>query len=145
MNLRQQQACLSLNGQWECAYHDGPGAAAPMTAAEARDAGLPVIAAATPGCMELDLVGAGLLPDPFQGMNMALLPALEDRRLWYYREFDAEDSPGHDAFLLFEGIDCHARVFLNGDLVACPDNMLIEHRIDVTGRLRGRNTLCVHI
>ena len=145
MNLRQQQTCLSLDGPWECAFHDGPGATEPMTAAEAREAGLPVITATTPGCMELDLVEAGILPEPFHGMNMALLPALEDRHLWYYREFNADDAPGHDAFLVFEGIDCHARVFLNGHLIACPDNMLIEHRIDVTGQLRGHNTLCVHI
>ena len=53
------------------------------------------------------------------------------------RSFEGSDKPGHRSLLVFEGVDCCADYFLNGERIGTSDNMLVEHVFDVTGRLLG--------
>ncbi len=56
----------------------------------------PPYPAQVPGNVELDLVRAGELPEPFYAENMRLLRPLEMHEWWYSRLFTApESSRGH--------------------------------------------------
>ena len=99
-----------------------------------RAAGLPAVEARVPGNVELDLVRAGELPDPFFGDNVERLRALEAHEWWYEREFPTPDASGDPALsLVFEGLDCFATVWLNDRPVGESANAMIAQRFDVTG------------
>ncbi len=109
------------------------------------EAGLPCIPASVPGNVELDLVRAGHMDDPYVGMNIAALRDWEFATWYYHCTFDTSVGGSHDRWLVFEGIDCIASIFLNGKLVGCTDNMLIPHPFPVEPLLRTRNELVVRI
>jgi beta-mannosidase len=139
---------VSLDGTWELTY--GPQRpTGPRIPDQLPDAGWPTIEAIVPGNVELDLMRVGALPELSYGNNIYLLRELEGYQWWYRRSFV---TPGCDdcerAELVFEGLDCIAAVFLNGQLIGEPRNMLIPHRFDVTDLLRdegGQNELVVRI
>lgn len=138
-------SAVDLNGSWCFAFSDERRETHLRSGVDVEGAGLTVRAGEVPGNLELDLQRAGLIDDPFVGMNVVGLRKFESCHVWYWRRFDAKDRPGHDALLVFEGIDCLADVFLNGERVGSSDNMLVEHIFDVTGKLVGDNELLVHI
>ena len=145
MDFRKNQAGLDLSGEWQFAYTEGAPDGDCCTAADIARAGLKLLPCHVPGNFELDLHANGIVGDPFVGMNIAELIWCEKCHVWYTRRFEAADRNGCDAELLFEGLDCFGDVYLNGELIGQTDNMLIEHRFDVTGKLRGENELVVHI
>ncbi len=101
--------------------------------------GLPVepIGAIVPGNVELDLERAGILPDPFFGANIRELRPLETCEWWYSRSFDVPDEMDVACWdLVFEGLDTVATVWVNGEEVGRSENMLIEHRFDVSAALK---------
>ncbi|MCC7409698.1 MAG: hypothetical protein IT442_16655 [Phycisphaeraceae bacterium] len=141
----------SLNGSWHL-FH-GPqlpraGAEAPGTPGELVAAKWPAIPATVPGNVEIDLMAAGELPEISKGNNILLLRELETHRWWYRRTFASPGiEVGQRVELVFEGLDCLGVIFLNGVEVGRTQNMLIEHRLDVTEHLRtgGENELFVRI
>lgn len=138
---------ISLDGTWQLSYGpQRPGG--PQTPAQLARAGWPTIDATVPGNVELDLMRAGVLPELSYGNNIYLLREYEGYQWWYQRTFATPQiAPGERVELVFEGLDCVAAVFLNGQLVGQPRNMLIAHRFDVTGLLwaDGDNTVAVRI
>ena len=105
--------------------------------------------AAVPGEVHLDLWRAGVIADPYVGAN-ALAARWVEECLWAYRrEFDApaETLDGRvRSWLVFEGLDLVATIFLNGQQIGRHDNSFYPCRIDVGGKLRpGRNVLSVHL
>ena len=131
--------------EWRLRY--GPqGANAPATPAELEASRLPVIRAEVPGNVELDLLAAGLIPDPEVGSNIYALRDFETCHWWYEGRFRRPEIPaGSRVELCLDGIDCIADLFLNGQKIAHTDNMLIEHRLDITEGLAEENLLQVHI
>lgn len=111
---------------------------------ELKEAGISRIDGSVPGNFELDMMREGLLPDLFFGENPLLDQKLEDRHLWYTREFDYTPD-GSQPVLLFEGIDTYGEIYLNGELIGKCDNMLIEHEFPATSIKEGKNELTVHI
>ena len=102
------------------------------------------IEGSVPGNFELDMQRAGLLPDLFYGTNPLLAQKQENKHLWYARTFEYEGAEG-EPYLLFEGLDTYADIYLNGELMGSCDNMLIAHEL-YAGALRiGTNELVVHI
>ena len=137
---------LLLDGAWSLSYSHAAPAAALRQGSDIIAAGLPVYAARVPGNFELDLSANGVLPaDLFLGMNIAEVRRFEDAHVWYWRTFRLESVPEMDAELVFEGLDCFADIYLNGELVGAGDNMLIPQVIRVTGKLQGENELLVHL
>lgn len=139
---------ISLNGQWTLYFYDAVNGqtATPATLAESGFASIP---AQVPGNVELDLIRAGLLPgDIFRGMNICETEKYETYEWWYCTEFDTPAvKTGEQVQLQFDGVDCVADYYLNGELVYQSKNMFISHAFEVTDRLipEGRNTLQVHI
>ena len=115
------------------------------TAEEVLHSRFGVIPAEVPGCMELDMMRAGLLPDLYIGGNILLAQQLENRHLWYAAEFDCEPREDCDAFLTLEGIDTAAEIFLDGEPVGFSENMFVPfvHRLNDTQKTR--HSLVVHI
>lgn len=143
MDFHRNAQAIDLNGGWSFAY-DGEDRGIDSGAALAAS-GLAIYPCTVPGNFELDLQANGIIGDPFYGMNIAGLTKYERSHIWYLRSFEAADLPGCEAELFFEGLDCLADVYLNGALIGSCDNMLIEEVISVTGLLKGRNEMIVHI
>lgn len=119
----------------------------PHTAEALRAGGYPEIPASVPGNFELDLVAAGLAPDPYFAQNPLAFRQYENRHLWYAVSFSADpmDRQAGELFLRFAGIDTVADIWLNGALLGHTENMLIPHEFPVGGKLKAENELLVHI
>ncbi len=96
-----------------------------------------------PGTVHTDLHRAGLIPDPFFDRNEQQLQWIA-RNEWRYEcrfnlpeDFKTEDP----VFLIFEGLDTLASVFLNGQPIIRAKNMFRRYRIPVTQWLRETDNL----
>ncbi len=130
---------LGLDGKWQLRFGQ-QNKSAPCTPEDLNESDWPVIDAEVPGNVELDLIRAGYLPEDLdRGNNIYELRKYETCRWWYFRRFS---SPGFDAgqrvFLVFEGLDCLAKIWINGHEIGSTENMLIAHRFDVTDVLHRR-------
>ena len=103
------------------------------------------INAEVPGNFELDLFRAGLLKDPYVGLNVLKLQELENFHIWYQKSFLYDEVISGEEYLVCEGIDTLAEIYLNGKLVAKTDNMLIPYELPLDNLVRGENDLIVHI
>src|SRR5438067_501233 len=107
-----------------------------------------VVPAAVPGCVHLDLLEAGLIPDPYLDRNEEQLGWIGRTDWRYEAEFVAEPDAGGagDAVvdLVALGLDTVAEVQVNGQVVATTKNMHRSYRIPVAHLLRqGPNKLAV--
>jgi len=139
---------VSLDGEWSLKYWRQGAAedAVREIAAVPRDA--KTVKATVPGNCELDLVNAGLMPQPEVGMNVREFRKCEGYGWFYAKEFDLPPGFGEGSRvrLVFDGIDTFADVFLNGVKVGEAENMLIPHSFDVTKALKaGKNLVQVLI
>jgi beta-mannosidase len=121
---------LSLNGAWTLA----------------RTGVAQAIPANVPGCVHLDLLAEGLIPDPyFRDNELQVLWVGETD--WTYRRTFAVDAAflAHErVWLRCEGLDTIATLTLNGALVGCADNMFRTWEYDVRELLRaGENELVI--
>jgi beta-mannosidase len=102
--------------------------------------------ARVPGCVHLDLVANGLIPDPFFGENEKRVQWVENED-WIYRTTFRSTSQLLDFShinLVFEGLDTYASVYLNDSLVLTADNMFRKWTVDVKKLLHsGHNELKV--
>ncbi len=144
-NLRAA-ARIVLDGEWRLAYwREGE---RPITNPGDLDAAVvDTIAARVPGNVELDLQAAGILPEPFYADNIRKLRPYEFYEWWYTRDFDLPHGlPAQRWQLVFAGLDTIATIWVNGIEVGKTANMLVEHRVDVSGVLRpGANRIHVRI
>ena len=126
---------ISLNGIWALTGRKEGTNDAPLS-----------LTATVPGCVQLDLAEAGYLPkDLFMGENVKATEAYEEHEWWYERRFTAPDAR-KNVYLVFEGVDCIAEYYLNGQRIGESDNMLIPHEFEVGQYLAdGENVLTVHL
>ncbi len=86
-----------------------------------------------PGTVHTALMSAGALPDPFYRNNESSVQWVEDLDWEYSREFELSDeqitSPA--IFLVFEGIDTVADVFLNNRKILHTQNMFVSHSVRI--------------
>ena len=127
---------LSLDGEWTLEAFPQPldGAVRSVPVGVATQ----TFAATVPGCCEMELVKAGLLPDPMFSTNAFAFMAYEGHQWLYSKTFRApRREEGERQIIVFDGIDTLADVFLNGVKIGEAANMLIPHEFDVTGRIRS--------
>lgn len=126
----------SLNGIWSLTY--GALESYPEKTPSTRPpAEWPTIPATVPGNVELDLATAGKIEPLEKGDRVLQALELENHQWWYKRTFRAgHGEPGEKPELVFEGLDCIATVWLNGQEVGKAANMLVEQRFDVSATLR---------
>ncbi|MFD8569039.1 glycoside hydrolase family 2 protein [Streptomyces sp. NPDC059639] len=90
--------------------------------------------AEVPGCVHGDLLAAGLIPDPFIGLNEREIDWVS-RRSWTYTRDLRPQEDGHERTdLVFDGLDTVARIELDGAELGRTRNMHRGYRFDVTDR-----------
>ncbi|MBV9851085.1 MAG: hypothetical protein JO250_15550, partial [Armatimonadetes bacterium] len=105
---------------------------------------LPWLPAQVPGHVHLDLVRAGVIPDPFARLHERDVAWVSESDWEYETTFTVPDPPPAHAYLLFHGLDTVAEVSLNGELLGKTDNMYVPQEFPVGGKLRaGENHLSV--
>jgi len=100
--------------------------------------------ASVPGCVQLDLLRLGQVPDPFYGLNEIHMHRLEEKEWVYRKEFELKerDLARSQVDLVFEGIDTYADVYLNDWYVGRAENMFIPYRYDISDIVTpGKNVL----
>ena len=127
---------LNLNGPWQMLDFD-PGAG------EAADAANPNIAdgewlpAMVPGDVHTSLLALGKIPDPFYDYNVEQLHWVEKREWWFRKTFTAVSPPSFEHtrhFLIFDGLDLFATIYLNGEKLGEHANMFHPAEFDVTNK-----------
>ena len=126
---------ISLNGKWNLRGRR-----------QGTSDSLLELSAKVPGCVQLDLSDAGILPkDLFFGENIRETEKYEDYEWWYEKSFTAPLEK-KNVYLVFKGVDCIAEYYLNGKKFGESDNMFIAHEFRIDDYLiDGENILTVHI
>lgn len=121
----------SLNGQWSLQC-------------EAKNIH---VSAQVPGDIHADLFRAGIIEDPYFGLNHRALHWVLGENFVYETRFCAEEEElsAESAFLRFYGIDTYASVELNGVTLGETENMFLRYEFDVTRLLRRENVLRVRM
>ena len=99
--------------------------------------------AKVPGLVQTDLLENGKIKDPYYADNYLSIQWV-DKVDWEYRTtFDApQAAAAGNARLVFEGLDCFAKVWLNGTQIIEADNMFRTWKADVHRLLKPTgNTL----
>jgi beta-mannosidase len=139
------QHVTDLNGKWTLHFWKQP-AEAVRTPDDMQHVTFQTIPAEVPGNVELDLLAAGLIPDPMTGNRIWEIRPYEGYQWCYTRRFP---TPVHrndqKVMLQFGGIDCLADIWLNGVKVGSTENMFIEHAFDVTGLLKTETDNELHV
>ena len=135
------KTCLPLNASWKLMHAEpnlGPTLACSALPLEER-----WVSAQVPGDVHLDYLRAGLIADPFFGINHDKLRWMEEMDWWYRTEITPPTpGEGQRLHLLFEGLDVFATIFLNGKEVGRHANMFTPLRLDVTDHVQpGTNRL----
>ena len=123
---------LDLGGQWQVR--------------QTERAGADWLDAAVPGCIHLDLMRAGQIADPFYGDNDAAAKWIDEAAWTYRRTFDcpAALAGKKRVELVCDGLNTFATVLLNDEELGRADNMFVQWRWDVTGKVRaGENELVI--
>src|SRR5688572_9115736 len=120
-----------LGGAWNLRVdpHGDSAASLPGQARALSDVTVPAI---VPGCVHVDLMGAGRLADPFLDDNETAV-AWVGRTDWVYSRDVAWNGPEHERVdLVFEGLDTVAGIELGGVTLGTTRNMHRTYRYDVT-------------
>ncbi len=137
-----------LTGEWTLWYQQNSlyrrEKAHPKTVKELRSE-KECIPALVPGNFEMDLQRAGVIEDPFFGQNVLKMQKLESMHMFYGRTFEYSRKPGTAPFLVFEGLDTVAEIYLNGEKIGECENMLITQRFELDAVREGENDLLIHI
>lgn len=106
------------------------------------------IPARVPGGVHADLFRAGLIADPYFGMNSLSCEWVENRWWMYRTDFPGvmgeQDLTAQRVVLVCKGLDYDADVFFNDERVAeHRGGMFIPLRVELTGKIREQNRLVV--
>ena len=138
---------IDLNGTWKLRWDDGQrGDRLPRLLRPDADLSR-AWDAVVPGAVHLDLCKAGVLSEPTLGLNVLAARWVEET-LWHYRRTFKVPKLAADerAWLVLEGLDLAASIYLNGHAVAQHENAFYPCQVDVTEHLvAGENILIVAI
>lgn len=144
MDFRRTSMAIDLNGAWNFAWSMEDITEYWSSSEDLIQSGLPIYTGQVPGNFELDLQRNGIIEEPFFGMNIATLFDYERANVWYYRRFSKPEDESQDAWLVMEGVDCCADVYLNGNLLFQADNMMIPFDRCVQLDLEDENEIFIH-
>ena len=96
--------------------------------------GLP---ATVPGCVHTDLLNNGVIDDPYWRDNNKAYQWIEKENWNYCCSFEAE--PSEHVYLVFEGLDTYADIYLNGEHIAVAEDMFLPLRTNVSGKLKEKD------
>ncbi len=98
------------------------------------------IPAEVPGTVHTDLLNAGLIKDPHYADNELSLEWIAESEWIYEKYFDFPEnmSVQKPVYLIFEGLDTIADVYLNDKLILNARNMFKSHRIEIGKILKAQ-------
>ena len=132
---------ISLNGKWNLEFWEQTGDPV-MDPADIASLKTTRLSATVPGNVELDLLAAGMIENPEIGNNIYKLRPYEFCQWMYSRHFTAPAiTDGQRLILDFEGIDCIADIWLNGEKIGSAEDAMIAHKFDVTGKAKAGDNL----
>jgi beta-mannosidase len=136
---------ISLNGDWHLRWYDGQRGDSLARINSSTPEMHRALRGRVPGAVHLDLMRAGLLDDPNNGLNVLKARWVEENFWHYRRTFDAPPLAADErAYLVFETLDLVAAIYLNGQEVGRHANAFYPCRLDVSAAMRtGENTLVV--
>ncbi len=117
--------------------------------AENQDSPIPEItsdkwqSATIPGTVHTDLLDSELIPDPFYAKNEIDVQWIGERD-WEYKthfDFPADFEKEKTTYLIFNGLDTIADIYLNDELIGRTENMFINYRFTVTKRLKAKSNV----
>lgn len=114
---------MELSSEWTLKWSGGEGAPGSVKGIE--------FPATVPGGVHVDLLAAGVIPDPFLDQNEALVAWVAEQDWTYTCRFDATPG-GARTDLAFDGLDTLADLTLNGVRVGSTANMHRRYRFDVS-------------
>jgi len=129
MKFRRKIPVTDLGGEWQFAYTTQQGPKQTIkTQADLSASGLNEYPCQVPGNFELDLQANGIIDEPFYGMNLTQLRQYETAQAYYVTKFTIEDHPGMEPWLVAEGLDYEAAIYINGKMLTPKaENSLIIH------------------
>lgn len=90
--------------------------------------------------VHLDLLKNEKISDPFKDLNELSTRWVADETWTYRTSLNADiGKPGSRVFLVFEGLDTFASVYLNGQCILQSENMFVEHRVDISDNINSKN------
>lgn len=104
------------------------------------------VSARVPGDITYDLFNAGLIENPYYGLNHKNLHWIINEDFEYSTEFDVGDDilSSGEIILDFESVDTFADVYLNGKHIGSTDNMFKKYSFSVKNEiLKNGNKLVV--
>lgn len=104
--------------------------------------------AQVPGDITMDLRNAGLIEEPYYGMNHLELEWIPARDFTYETTITADDAllAEESVKLVFEGIDLFSEIYLNDNLLGKTENMFLAYNYEILPFLKkGNNTLRVEM
>jgi beta-mannosidase len=141
----QSQNRISLDGSWTLTYWEQADSAI-TNPVDVKKIKTETITATVPGNVELDLLAANKINDPSIGKNIYDLRKYEAYQWMYTKHFSAPAlSKGQKLVLDFEGIDCIADIWLNGNKIGSTDNAMVSHSFEISkaAKPNGDNLLQV--
>ena len=103
-----------------------------------------VINANVPGDINDDLFRAGIIPDPYFGMNHKKIEWVIKNNFTYESFFSATDTQDFDEiYLNFDSIDLFSEIYLNDILLGKTENMFLQYRFEIKSILKPINKLVV--
>ncbi len=103
--------------------------------------------ATVPGTVLTTLVNQGIYPHPYFGLNNLLIPDSLCRMDWWYRTIFSkpESKTGNKAWLILNGINYKADIWLNGSLIGQIEGAFRKGEFEISSLLKEVNILAVHI
>jgi beta-mannosidase len=127
LSLSSQEVSQSLNSNWQ------------FTESGKNE----WMKATVPGTVHTDLMANGKIPDPYIGTNESQVQWVETKTWEYKTTFNASEDvwKSKEKYIVFEGLDTYAFVYLNDSLILTGENMFIEYNIDVAKYLKKTNNI----
>ncbi len=139
---------FSLDGsEWSLSFYLNPNAE-PVALSDLPSMDPQTISVTVPGNAEPQLAAAGVIDaELLRGMKTVENERFEDYDWWYSRKFTVPARRSDEkVFLRFEGVDCIADYYINGQRVFHSENAMMAHRFEITPYIKeGNNTLTVFI
>ena len=104
------------------------------------------IPAQVPGDITIDLFNAGIIQNPYYGMNYVENTWVARTDFTYETKLNITEEIFNQPSIeiIFDGIDVYSDIYVNGKLIGSTENMFLQYRFDIKKYLTiGENTLNV--
>ncbi len=104
-----------------------------------------LIPAKVPGNLYVDLYAAGIIPAPYDGDNEKHIQWIANKNPVYEKHFNLTGSMlrHKEIYLVFEGLDTYADVWLNDSLILRANNMFRKWQVPVKQLLKTGNNILI--